>query len=196
MKVTTTGTQKESQIVNFIPKPCQTMAYSVDYDSMQPEDTIRTFVSKIRGMVTKYETNNARISEIEAELVDLMHYIEMADNKRVADGYKLYRKVAELRRERRACKNENDLLQPIYDYFHATEVLNKLTLVQGECSRIKEAVDGRLYTIRTDILNDYLNPPSKKEPETPGHGMITGTPESAIETKKQYVLAWKEAAES
>lgn len=167
MNIKSFGTQK-NQTVDIAPRKVNPILhYTVDYDSTKPEETIRNFVSDIRGMVSKFEWNRARIAEIETELVDLEHYIEIASYKTVPNGYRLYRKLAELRRERRACKNENDLLQPIYEYFHATEVLNRLSAVQGECTKAKNAIDGRCYLVRTDILEEYLNPPKKEEAEEP-----------------------------
>lgn len=158
MKITTSGTQKESTIVEVVPaKKNPVLHYDLDYDSTKPEQTIRDFVSNIKAMVTKFESNKARIAEIENELLDIYHYIEISSFKTVPVGYKLYRKMAELRRERRACKNENDLLQPIYEYFHATEVLNRLSNVQGECAKCKEAIDARTYTVRTDVLNEWVD---------------------------------------
>lgn len=158
MRITTGGTQKESQIVELAPPKTNVLHYDVDYDSTKPEQTIRDFISDIKGMVSKYEYNKQRIFEIQNELEDLYHYIEISSYKTVPTGYKLYRKMAELRRERRACKNENDLLKPIYDYFHATEVLNKLSHVQGDCGICKETIDARTYAVRTDILDEWLEP--------------------------------------
>ena len=164
MNIKSFGTQKNQTVVDMKSRKANPILhYNVDYDSTKPEETIRNFVSDIRGMVSKFEWNRNRISEIETELVDLEHYIEIASYKTVPNGYKLYRKLAELRRERRACKNENDLLQPIYEYFHATEVLNRLSTVQGECAKAKNAIDGRCYLVRTDILEEYLNPPKKED---------------------------------
>lgn len=165
MTITTMGTQKEQKVIEIAPKQSQFLHYTVEYDTTQPEETIRNFVGDIKNMVSRYESNKLRIVEIEAKLVDLLHWIEIAPYQNVPNGYKLYRKVAELRRERRACKNENDLLQPIYEYFHATEVLNKLSHVQGECSKAKGAIDGRTYQVRTDILDEYLEgkKPEKEE---------------------------------
>ena len=163
MKITTGGTQKETTIVELAPKQVNTLHYDLDYDFTKPETTLHDFVSSVKDMLARYEGNKTRIFEIEAELNDLEHYMEIGSFKNVPDGYKLYRKLAELRRERRACKNENDLLQPIYEHFHATEVLNRLTIVQGEVTKCKDAIDARVYTVRTDILDEYLNPPVKVE---------------------------------
>ena len=161
MKITTSGTQKEAQVVEIKPKSVPFLHYDINYDSTNPESSIRNFVGSIKDMIARYEYNRDRIISVESELVDLYHYLEISPFKNVPDGYKLYRTIAELRRERRACTNENDLLQPIYEYFHATDVLNKLSRVQGECAKCRGAIDARVYMVRTDILEEYLNPPVK-----------------------------------
>lgn len=173
MKLTTMGTQKESRVLDICQKPKETLHYDIEYDTMKPADTIRNFVKDIQGMLTRYEGNRARIIEIEAELNDLEHYMEIGNFKNVPEGYKLYRKLAELRRERRACKNENDLLWPVYEHFHATEVLKKLSYVQGAVSSVKDAIDARVYGVRTDILDEWLNPEDKNTVKV-GLNLLTG----------------------
>ena len=167
MKITTNGTQKESQVINITAtkKNAVILHYDIEFDSTKPENTIREFVSNIKGMISRFESNKSRIIEIENELLDIYHYIEISSYKTVPVGYKLYRKMAELRRERRACKNEIDLLQPIYDYFHATEVLNRLSRVQGECAKAKRSINDRAYVTRTDILDELLESKSNKTEE-------------------------------
>lgn len=168
MIIKTAGSQKESTIVNqnAVSNGMPPMLhYNLDYDTTKPEEVIRSFVAGIKASISRYADNKQRITEIETELVDLEHYIEIEDYKPVPKGYSLYRKMAELRRERRACKNENDMLQSIYDYFHATDVLNKLTAVQGQCSRVKSAVDMRVYTVRTGVLNEFMYPKASSQEE-------------------------------
>lgn len=166
MVIRTAGTQKQSttmEVTNGKKNPI--LHGDIEYDFTQPEQTIRDFVAAVKAMVARFEYNKGRIVAIEAELQDLYHYIELSSFKTVPNGYKLYRKLAELRRERRSCKNENDLLQPIYEYFHATEVLTKLAHVQGECAKVKSVIDNRSYLVRTDILDEWLELPEKKEEE-------------------------------
>ena len=165
MIIRTAGSQKESQVMDIQPsKPNPIMHYNIEYDTTHPEETIRKFCSDIREMVTRYEGNKQRLIEIEGEHQDLLHYIEMSPFKKVPDGYKLYRKLAELRRERRALKNENDLLQPLYDTFRQPDILNKLGKVQGDVTKAHDAIDGRVYGMRTDVLNDWFEPEKKEEP--------------------------------
>lgn len=165
MIIRTAGSQKESQVMDIQPsKPNPILHYNIEYDTTHPEETIRKFCTDIREMVTRYEGNKQRLIEIEGEHQDLLHYIEISPFKKVPDGYKLYRKLAELRRERRALKNENDLLQPLYDAFRQPDILNKLGKVQGDVSKVHDAIDGRVYGMRTDVLNDWFEPEKKEEP--------------------------------
>lgn len=169
MIIRSLGTQKEAEIVKLdilAEQSAKLMHYNVEYDTMQPEETIRSFVSSIKDMMSRYDGNKNRIAEIEKELVDVEHYIEISSNKTVTAGYKLYRQLADLRRERRACKNENELLQAIFACFNTSDILNRLTKVQGECAKAKESIDERTYQVRTKILDEYLNPKKEKKTES------------------------------
>lgn len=209
MVVRTIGSQKDSRIVDVARKPKGTLHYDVVYDTTNPEDTIRCFVDNVRGMIARYDGNKARIVEIEAELTDLEHYMEIGKFKKVTDGYRMYRKLAELRRERRACKNENDLLWPIYEHFHATEVLNRLSTVQGEVAKVKSAIDARYYQIRTDALDEWVDQVPDDcgtNPEIDGVSELVMKDElpedppkprkkaAKADSDKKYALVWSEAA--
>lgn len=191
MTIKTSGSQKESKVVEMNKKPAIKLHYDLEYDSTEPDTTIQKFVADIRGMLKRVESNKARIFEIEDEINDLEHYMEIGNFKNVPDGYRLYRKLAELRRERRACKNENDLLVPIWEHFHATEVLNKLAMVQGECSKLHEMIDNRTYTVRTDILDELMTPEEKGFDEMIGLDLKTGET-AVVGYKAKYSLAWSE----
>ena len=171
MNLKTTGTQKESQVIQLEGYNRPVMHYRVDFDTTKPEDAIRGFVSDIKGMIAKYEWNRDRIIEIEKELLDLEHYIEIAPFQNVPSGYRLYRQIAELRRERRACKNENDLLQAVYDYFHATPVLDRLAAVQGAVATADKGIKSRVYQVRSDILDERI---AYEHPDHIGVNLLTG----------------------
>lgn len=164
MKITTAGTQKESKVIEISAETKQNplLHYNIEYDSCHPEQTIRSFVMDIRSILSRYDGNEVRLKEIDDELQDLEHYIEIAPFKTVPNGYKLYRKLAELRRERRACKNENDLLRPLCTWFKNNPILDRLSAVQGDVAKLRETIDGRVYAIRTDILNEWTEPQEKK----------------------------------
>lgn len=127
-----------------------------EYDTTKPEDTFREFIRNVKAMVKRYDANITRLSELEDQMQDVMHFMEMSKSKNVPEGYKLYKKLTDIRKERRACKNEMDLLKPVYEMFHGTKLLDQLAHVQGECGKVKKSIDGRAYTVRTYILEDLI----------------------------------------
>lgn len=128
----------------------------VEYDSLHPEETIKEFAKSIRAMLERYEKNAEKLIDMENETQDSLHEMEMLDDLNVVGGYESYVILRETRRERRRCKNENALLQPIYDLFHATSLLDKLAAVQGDCGKIKRSIAAKGYSIRTNVLDDIL----------------------------------------
>jgi len=127
-----------------------------EYDSLHPEDVLRNFCASIRDMISRYESDKIRYEQLEQEMQDVLHFIEMSENKNANSGFKLYKQLADIRRERRICKNEIELLQPVYSNFKETDLLNILTRVQGNCKNIKQQIDGRGYTVRTDVLKTFI----------------------------------------
>lgn len=137
----------------------------LDYDSLHPEEEIKNFCISIRNMLSRYQYNKDRYVELEQEMQDILHYIEMGTNKNANVGYKLYKKLADIRRERRICKNEAELLQPIYDAFGGGQTLNNLSQIQGACHTAKQAISNRAYSVRTDTLSSFIDDSFPEVPE-------------------------------
>lgn len=138
------------------PRPI--LSSDIEYDTLHPEETIKEFCAAIRNMLARYQYNKEQYDYLEQEMQDILHFIEMGSDKNANTGFKLYKQLAEIRRQRRICKNEMDLLQPIYDAFGGNEKLNVLAQVQGLCRTTKQAIDNRAYTVRTDVLNTFIKP--------------------------------------
>lgn len=136
------------------PKP---ILYSEEeFDTLHPEEAFKNFCSSVRDMIGRYEADKERLVKLESEMQDLLHFMEMGKNKNARDGFLLYQKLSEVRRERRICKNEIDLLQPVYNAIHGTTILDMLAKVQGECRVAKQTITNKGYTVRTDILDDFV----------------------------------------
>ncbi len=147
--ITNPDLNKESQINSQV-----VLFGCEEYDTLHPEEALKTFCSTIRDILSRYEFDKIRLNELENQMQDLLHYIELTENKNANAGYKLYKQLAIVRRERRVCKNEIDLLQPVYEAFHETGLLNRLSELQGKCRTQKQFIDKRGYAVRTDILNE------------------------------------------
>lgn len=123
-----------------------------DFDTLHPAQTIAAFLDFCTSAVLRYQGNIQVQDDTNLETQDLLHYMELSENLRVADGFKAYRRMREVRRVRRDAKNENDLLQPLYDFLTQTDFENRLRRVLGDTRNRAEVVGKRQYGMRTDVL--------------------------------------------
>ena len=104
-----------------------------------------TMVQIFQDVVKSYERNEERIKCIEGELNDLNHEIELTPSKNMYSGYLLYKSIRELRIERRCCKEENELLKDMYEYFKSQPgqaFKTKIQQIQGSAAKLREVVHG------------------------------------------------------
>ena len=132
--------------------PLITLKRSEEFDSLKPEDELKSFLSFARNVISRYEDNVKLQSDLEAETQDLLHYVELSKDMNACQGNDMYKKMREIRRKRRACKNEIDLLKPLYDYLSDKKMINDLAQIQGKCRTAKEVISQRQYTLRTGVM--------------------------------------------
>jgi len=122
-------------------------------DPLHAIDMLCEFNRFLKDAVSRYEENERLRVENEKRSNDLLHYIELRNDMNASEGYKAYKKLAEVRRERRCCKNENELLTPLYTFIQQNaKTINDMTSVLGRCRTIKETIEKRGYCARTDII--------------------------------------------
>ena len=127
-----------------------------EYDSLKPEEEFKRFTGYIRKCLSQFERDQEVLDQTEREIQDILHYMEMSSNKKRQDGFNIYKRLTEARRERRRCKNEIELLHPVYELFHGTKLLDQLSQLQGSCRIVKESIDNRIYNPRTDVLDIFM----------------------------------------
>lgn len=128
-----------------------------DYDTLNSIDKIKDFCNFVRDVNMRYEENIRRQEEAELMENDIRHCIELAPKLTEKEKKYLYVKLTEILQTRRACKSENELLQPLYNYFNDKVLLNKMTQIQGTISNLKEIISNRTYSCRTSVLEDFRN---------------------------------------
>lgn len=146
--------QVKAPVASATPPVLVTLSGHAEYDTTNPVEHISDFVSFSKLVVTRYEENHRLMEVYDKETQDVLHYIELHANMNAADGNEMYKKLREIRRKRRQCKNEMDLLEPAYTFFktQATELATQLAAVQGKCKQLKAGIDGRQYTLRTGVI--------------------------------------------
>ena len=110
-----------------------------------------TIVTIFKDVTEKYEENVETIKQIEGELQDLLHEIELSNSKDMYSGWKLYKEIRELRIKRRQAKDENQLLEEMYNFLNeqpSQKFKNKVQQIQGNSAKIAKAQENRTYTPR------------------------------------------------
>lgn len=131
-----------------------TLCREIEFDSLDPVAQLQNFMAFAKDVITRYEENQRLWDETDKQTQDILHFIELSENLNAANGYKAYKKLAEVRRNRRQYKSEIDLLEPLYEYLkNNMSVINQLTMIQGKCRTNKETIQMRSYSMRTEVIS-------------------------------------------
>ena len=124
-----------------------------DYDQTNAVEMLAAFNRFLIEVVARYEGNELSITDCDRKSSDLLHYIELHEDMNASEGYKTYKKLALVRRERRISKNENVLLLPMYNFIKQNpRLVNDLASVLGKTRAAKESIEKKIYSARTDII--------------------------------------------
>ena len=124
-----------------------------DCDSLDALEIVEEFNRLLKEVVAVFDENETIRKESEDALLDLLHYAELHENLNACEGYRVYKQIADARRERRRCKNENELLQPLLEFVKANpKLLNDVGTLLGRLRGTKRCIDQRVYTTRTDVI--------------------------------------------
>lgn len=115
------------------------------------ENYSTTLITIYQNVIKDYENGLERINEIHDELQDIFHEIELSPNKNMYDGYLFYKRIKELRVERRRLKEETELMKDTYEYFksqHGQSFKGKMQQLQGNAAKLRKTQESRTYTPR------------------------------------------------
>ena len=125
-----------------------------DFDSMNPEQTLSEFLKYIRQIKDQKSFLFNRLNELNNASSDLLHYAELHEDLGVVQSYDVYKKLREIRRDRRICKNEIELLTPVWQWVEESDgAIHKLERVLGEVRKNKTDISQRSYIMRTDVMS-------------------------------------------
>jgi hypothetical protein len=102
-------------------------------------------------IIKNYERNTENIKRIEDELNDIMHEVELSKPKDLYHGWIMYKTIRDLRIERRRCKEENELMKDMYEYFKSQQgqaFKTNIQQIQGSAAKLREVQEHRTYKPR------------------------------------------------
>ena len=110
-----------------------------------------TIVTIYQDVIKTYERNIEIIKQTEGELNDLYHEAELSKPKDMYQGYLVYKSIRDTRIKRRQAKEENELLQDMYDYLKSQagqQFKTKIQSIQGNSVKLRATQEARTYQPR------------------------------------------------
>lgn len=110
-----------------------------------------SIVTIFQDVIKNYERNVELIKQIEDELNDINHEIELSEPKNAYQGYLLYKEIRDLRIKRRTAKEEVELLKDMYEYFKSQPgqaFKSKIQSIQGNSVKLRTMQESRTYQPR------------------------------------------------
>ena len=126
-----------------------------DFDTLNAEETLRTFGGFLRSVIARYEQNTRMQEEAEAQETDLRHCMELVEGLTEKEKRMIFRRLTNALQTRRTCKAENEILTPLYNFISNKELINKLAQIQGATATVKDTINNRSYGCRTSVLDDF-----------------------------------------
>ena len=148
--------QATQNVLRPTPPPVVTFGGHNDpCDTLHADEQIRKFREFIAAVISRYDGNVVEQANAERQEQDLKHAIELADHPTDKEKRLLFRNLKNVLKARRACKSENEILQPFYDLVSDRRLYNKLGEIQGAVKNKKDVLSARQYTCRTSALDGF-----------------------------------------
>lgn len=110
-----------------------------------------TIVTIFQDVIKSYEHNQELIKQIEEELNDINHEIELSESKNAYQGYLMYKEIRDLRIRRRTAKEEVELLKEMYEFLKSQPgqaFKTKIQSIQGNSAKLRTTQESRTYQPR------------------------------------------------
>lgn len=123
---------------------------------MRYSDNIEIFLEFLRQAKREYQIAITEEREKDAASQGLDHRLELGDNS-YHDMAKIAKVRLQVRRERRQAKDRQQELKPITDWMYQNpRVIKSLEELLGTVRRAEKALEGRMYTPKTNILKEVF----------------------------------------
>ncbi len=130
---------------------------------MNYSEQIEKFLNFLREARQKYDIAAAEETEANNATQDLLHSLELDDNK-YHDSARIALALKQIRKERREAKDKEVKLQPIIDWSAENiRVIQELEQLLGAVRKAERNSVGRRYIPKTDVLKKTLKEIKKEE---------------------------------
>lgn len=114
------------------------------------------FLSFLRECNQEHEAASAAEAELNDQTQDLLHCLELNDNK-YHELARISKALAAVRQGRREAKDKETILEPITEWIQQNgRVIKELERLLGAVRKAERGTEGRIYAPRTDIVDKVL----------------------------------------
>lgn len=123
---------------------------------MKYSEKLDEFLSFLRECDQEREAASAAEEEMNYKTQDLLHCLELNDNK-YHDLARISKALTAVRQERREAKDREMILEPIADWVQQNgRTIKELERLLGAVRKAERNTEGRIYAPRTDIVDKVL----------------------------------------
>lgn len=132
-------------------------------------DDIEQTATFLRDAITeipkRYNYDLTEVKQLDKETQDLLHLMELS-NFNAFEGYKASKELQTVRRTRRDCKDEYELLEPLIEVMKQMQPhVKQLNRIIGEIRKLKHKQESRKYRtrVRFDLQDKFKELTKKRE---------------------------------
>lgn len=121
------------------------------YSNEEVLDITKSFAELSSGIQGQWDFLYSEIHKTDVTQCDILHEIENSDKLGAVEGYKLYKKLRDLRKHRRELKNQQQLIEPLYKWCQGNKTIGiNLFKVKSSMDNVKGIQDNWIYHKRTE----------------------------------------------
>lgn len=118
---------------------------------------LEDFINFLDASEEQLHMNESDLEETNNNLQDIQHFIEFgkAGGKQMLQVYQIYKQT---RQKRRIAKENIEQCTPIVEWYGKNrQVVQDLRALLGKVRKIEHIQSNRIYTLRTDILDNVVS---------------------------------------
>lgn len=123
---------------------------------MKYSEKLDEFLSFLRECSQEYTVASAMETEMNNKTQDLLHCLELNDNK-YHELARISKALVAVRQGRREAKDKEMILEPMIDWIQQNgRTIKELERLLGAVRKAERSTEGRIYAPRTDIVDKAL----------------------------------------
>lgn len=123
---------------------------------LKGDKLVGDFIESMYDIINTYEKNSIRIENYNKITDDILHEIEFS-RYNIIQRSEVYDRIRSVRRERRACVEENKHIRPLYKFLIGEDIKSRIAQLEMDCYTSKETILSQGYSPKYKDDNRVLS---------------------------------------